>query len=152
MNEPARSRDKPINEPHAFASGAVAEVRNEGHHLPTTGQPAGWGSLAPAIRRWERMLGRPAPAPTQPGPRGRHSLSPGFVEWLMGLPAGHVTGLGLSRRAQLQALGNGVVPQQATRALRILLSGDDPGAAAENPDLRDPGQRSYPPPPGETDG
>jgi DNA (cytosine-5)-methyltransferase 1 len=48
-------------------------------------------------------------------------LSPAFVEWLMGLPAGHVTTVpGLSRSAQLKALGNGVVPQQATAALRFL--------------------------------
>ncbi|MCM1975329.1 hypothetical protein [Streptomyces sp. G1] len=39
----------------------------------------------------------------------------------MGLPAGHVTDVpGLSRSAQLKALGNGVVPQQATAALRFL--------------------------------
>jgi hypothetical protein len=43
------------------------------------------------------------------------------VEWLMGLPAGHVTAVpDLSRNAQLKALGNGVVPQQAALALRIL--------------------------------
>ncbi|MFJ7593194.1 hypothetical protein ACIQZO_38640 [Streptomyces sp. NPDC097617] len=41
----------------------------------------------------------------------------------MGLPAGHVTDVpGLSRTAQLKALGNGVVPQQATTALRSLLT------------------------------
>lgn len=40
----------------------------------------------------------------------------------MGLPAGWVTGVpGLSRNAQLKALGNGVVPQQGTLALRLLL-------------------------------
>ncbi|MFI1184750.1 hypothetical protein [Streptomyces californicus] len=40
----------------------------------------------------------------------------------MGLPSGHVTAVpGLSRTAQLKALGNGVVPQQATAALRLLL-------------------------------
>lgn len=38
----------------------------------------------------------------------------------MGLPAGHVTDVpGLSRNAQLKALGNGVVPQQAALALRL---------------------------------
>jgi DNA (cytosine-5)-methyltransferase 1 len=43
------------------------------------------------------------------------------VEWLMGLPAGHVTGVpGLSRAQQLRVLGNGVVPQQAAAALREL--------------------------------
>jgi DNA (cytosine-5)-methyltransferase 1 len=40
----------------------------------------------------------------------------------MGLPAGHVTAVpGLPRNAQLKALGNGVVPQQAEAALRLLL-------------------------------
>lgn len=49
----------------------------------------------------------------------------------MGLPAGHVTDVpGLSRTAQLTALGNGVVPQQATAALRHLLNRlDEPGAS-----------------------
>ena len=40
----------------------------------------------------------------------------------MGLPAGHVTDVPISRNAQLKALGNGVVPQQAALALRWLLS------------------------------
>lgn len=41
----------------------------------------------------------------------------------MGLPAGHVTAVpDLSRTAQLKALGNGVVPQQAEAALRILVA------------------------------
>ncbi|MEE1755625.1 hypothetical protein [Streptomyces sp. SP18CS02] len=41
----------------------------------------------------------------------------------MGLPEGHVTDVpGLSRSAQLKALGNGVVPQQADAALQALLA------------------------------
>ena len=69
----------------------------------------------------EVVLGRPAPAPTEPGRNGPR-LSSAFVEWLMGLPAGHVTDVpGLSRNTQLRALGNGVVPQQAARALERLL-------------------------------
>lgn len=39
----------------------------------------------------------------------------------MGLPMGHVTETGIDRKAQLKALGNGVVPQQAALALSILL-------------------------------
>ncbi|WP_369270673.1 hypothetical protein AB5J55_12090 [Streptomyces sp. R11] len=40
---------------------------------------------------------------------------------MQGLPPGWVTGTpGLGRPAQLTALGNGVVPQQAARALQIL--------------------------------
>lgn len=81
-----------------------------------------WGAYEPAIRRWERTLGRRAPAPTGAGRDGRPRLSPALVEWMMGLPAGHVTdpAIGLSRNAQLKALGNGVVPQQAAHALRLL--------------------------------
>lgn len=40
----------------------------------------------------------------------------------MGLPAGWVTDVpDLGRNEQLKALGNGVVPQQAAEALRLLL-------------------------------
>lgn len=39
---------------------------------------------------------------------------------MMGLPPGHVTGAGISPGAQLKALGNGVVPQQAALALQLL--------------------------------
>ncbi|MGI5348806.1 DNA cytosine methyltransferase [Streptomyces sp. CA-250714] len=77
-----------------------------------------WGPYAAAIARWEAATGRRAPGPTDA--RGR--LNPPFVEWLMGLPAGWVTDVpGLSRTAQLTALGNGVVPQQASAALGHLL-------------------------------
>ena len=43
----------------------------------------------------------------------------------MGLEPGHVTDVpDLSRNAMLKALGNGVVPQQAALALRLLLRSD----------------------------
>jgi len=88
-----------------------------------------WAQYAPAIARWEALT-RPAPSPTEPtGKAGAHRLSPAFVEWLMGLPAGWVTDPaiwdgwkpGAARNAQLKALGNGVVPQQGAAALRHLL-------------------------------
>jgi hypothetical protein len=45
---------------------------------------------------------------------------------MMGLPDGWVTAVpGVPRNAQLKALGNGVVPQQAASALRILLERAD---------------------------
>ena len=55
------------------------------------------------------------------------------MEWMQGLPAGWVTGVpGLSRKHQLHALGNGVVPQQAAMALRMLLErAGIPALAAE---------------------
>ncbi|MEV1011679.1 hypothetical protein [Streptomyces sp. NPDC049881] len=58
-------------------------------------------------------------------------LNPVFVEWLMGLPDGWVTDTpGISRTAQLKALGNGVVPAQAEAALRLLLHRADRQEAA----------------------
>ena len=82
-----------------------------------------FGPYAPAIARWEAVLGRPAPSPTEPGKDGRPRLSPDFVTWMMGLPAGWVTDpeIGLTRAQQLRCLGNGVVPIQAATALRLLL-------------------------------
>jgi DNA (cytosine-5)-methyltransferase 1 len=49
-------------------------------------------------------------------------LAPAFVEWLQGLEPGWVTGLALPRTAELRALGNGVVPQQAAHAVELLLT------------------------------
>jgi DNA (cytosine-5)-methyltransferase 1 len=83
-----------------------------------------WGKYEPAIRRWESVLGRSAPAPTNPdGKEGAHRLAAEFVEWMMGLPEGWVTDpeIGLKRNDQLKALGNGVVPQQAELALQLLI-------------------------------
>jgi DNA (cytosine-5)-methyltransferase 1 len=47
-------------------------------------------------------------------------LNAKFVEYMMGLPEGWVTDLDLSRAQQLKMLGNGVVPQQAYHALKLL--------------------------------
>lgn len=94
-------------------------------HLATRLEYTDYGDYAPAIARWEQVLGRPAPAPTVPPTRegGRARLSTRFVEWLMGLPDGHVTGedLALPREPQLRLLGNGVVPQQAALAVGMLI-------------------------------
>ncbi|MET8147832.1 hypothetical protein ACIBSW_24755 [Actinoplanes sp. NPDC049668] len=83
-----------------------------------------WGGYAEAVARWEVLLGRPVPEPTQPGRHGKPVLAPPFVEWLMGLRRGYVTDLGLPRTAALRVLGNGVVHQQAAAALRLLLCPD----------------------------
>jgi DNA (cytosine-5)-methyltransferase 1 len=92
--------------------------------LPAVAELGGeldWGPYAYAIDRWARVTGRQPPSPVEPGRNGKPRLSPGFVEWMQGLPEGWVTEVpGLSRNAQLKALGNGVVPQQAFLALRIL--------------------------------
>ena len=81
-----------------------------------------WGKFEPAIRRWESILGRPAPEPTKPdGKDNNHRLSSKFTEWMMGLPDGWITGHDLKRNDELKLAGNGVVPQQAELALRLLL-------------------------------
>lgn len=103
--------------------------------------PGTWGRYAPAIERWQRILGRPAPDPTEPGRTGKPRLAPRFVEWMMGLPAGWVTDPAIwvgyregkskhrtridpahGRNAQLRALGNGVVPMQGGYAYRTILT------------------------------
>jgi DNA (cytosine-5)-methyltransferase 1 len=66
-------------------------------------------------------MGRAAPWPTETGIHGQPRLAARFTEWLMGLPENYVTGLGLPRSAELKALGNGVVPQQAEAAIRWLV-------------------------------
>jgi len=81
-----------------------------------------WGRFEAAIERWEMLIDRPAPAPTKPdGKDGNHRLSSKFTEWMMGLPEGWITDVGLSRVDELKACGNGVVPQQAFLALETLL-------------------------------
>ncbi|WP_344733024.1 hypothetical protein [Nocardioides fonticola] len=129
-------------------AGAVADRREESGHgpmlrdvpflLPTpttepdTGngharnlgaevKPAAWGDYAGAVRRWEALT-RPAPSPTEIGPKGAPRLSARFSEWMMGVPAGWITDVpGITRNEALKLAGNGVVPQQAEAALRILL-------------------------------
>lgn len=82
-----------------------------------------WGDYAPAIARWESVLGRPAPAPTEPNAKGGHRLSPRFVEFLMGVPEGWVCDVpGITRNQALKALGNGIVPQQCAAAFRAYLT------------------------------
>lgn len=106
--------------PHPRTGEERKRVRDSAFDSST---PARWGAYQSAVDRWERTVGRVAPAPTRPdGRNDGHRLSAGFVEWMMGLPNGHVTdpAIGLTRNEQLKALGNGVVPQQAEMALRLL--------------------------------
>ncbi|MFE4832721.1 DNA cytosine methyltransferase [Streptomyces sp. NPDC056672] len=123
-SHPGRSDRAPAAHPDL-----VGRERRCGHDPETQGRHAStdsrhspahwWGDYRPAIRRWEHVTGRTAPMPTQPGTR---RLSAAFVEWMMALPEGWVTATdGLSRAAQLRLLGNSVVPQQAARAMDLLL-------------------------------
>jgi len=67
--------------------------------------------------RCEMPLQSPPNALDQEG-----KLNAEFVEYMMGLPVGWITNVGLSRAQQLKILGNGVVPQQAEYALELLTS------------------------------
>ena len=104
------------------ASVADADIEgSQGHGedgLPEAGGQVdpGWGDYGAAIQRWEWVIGRAAPAPVVDD-----KMSSRFVEWMMGLPDGWVTGVGLSRTQELKMLGNGVVPQQAAAAYGWLL-------------------------------
>jgi DNA (cytosine-5)-methyltransferase 1 len=128
------ARQKPGRGSGLLAADSACDGRGEGRpeparqqggsHAPVGGSP-NWGEYAAAIDRWAQIIGRPAPRPTDA--LGR--LNPSFVEWLMALDDGHVTAVpGLSRTAQLKALGNGVVWPQAAAALRILLNRSEPAA------------------------
>lgn len=79
-----------------------------------------WGDYREAISWWE-LLTRPAPAPTGLNSAGNAQLSVEFVEWMMGLPRGWVADVDIPYRAKIKVLGNGVVPQQAELALRLLI-------------------------------
>jgi hypothetical protein len=107
-------------------AGFFVDLPNVANDL--AGESVNWGKFEPAIRRWEAVMGRPAPAPTLPdGKDGAHRLSPWLTEWMMGLPEGWICSpeIGLTRNEQLKAAGNGVCPQQAELALRLLLEGVD---------------------------
>jgi hypothetical protein len=119
---------------HGRRGGRPGNGHQSGHGLdvmatalpPAPGLSAGrdtvaWGEYEPAIRRWEHVLGCPAPPPPEPGPSGRPRLSAEFAEWMVGIPR-LVTGVpGIPRTRQLKLIGNGVVPQQAAAALRLLI-------------------------------
>jgi DNA (cytosine-5)-methyltransferase 1 len=84
-----------------------------------------WDDYGPAIARWETVLGRPHPWPTN----DRGQLAAEFDEWMMGLPEGHLCSVppapGMTeanlRNARIKAAGNGVVPLQAAVAVQLLL-------------------------------
>jgi DNA (cytosine-5)-methyltransferase 1 len=110
----------------AVVGQSVAHREDGGHHVWLTNhardyaETGTWGQYAAAIARWEALT-RPAPPPTELGPKGSPRLSAAFSEWMMGLPAGWITDVpGITRNEALKACGNGVVPQQAAEALRVM--------------------------------
>jgi DNA (cytosine-5)-methyltransferase 1 len=109
----------------ASGGGANPESRAAGGHsvqLIDAALTTAWGPYEAAIQRQERFS-RPAPSPTEPNSKGNPRLAAEFAEWMMMLPAGHVTApaIRLSRNDQLKAIGNGVCPPQAVAAYRQLL-------------------------------
>ena len=74
-----------------------------------------FGPYGAAVERWERIVGRRAPDPTD-----ERGLTPWFVEWMMGFEGGFVCDADLSRTDELRLLGNSVVAQQALLALELL--------------------------------
>ena len=117
-------KDQCVDNAGCHRPGDTDSVPRAVRDLPDTD----FGPYTAAIARWATVVGRPAPAPTKPGQNGRPRLSPAFVEWLMGLPDGWVTGVDIPRSAQLKCLGNGVVPLQAAHAINIALQRLQDGA------------------------
>lgn len=116
-------RDERRTEPARLIGGPDAAIGGDA--------PIEWGQYEPAIRRWERVLGRLAPAPTVPATRGGQRLNPKLPEWMMGWPDGWVTGVpGVSRNDALKICGNGVVPLQAVAAIRSLVAVGAVGVAS----------------------
>lgn len=103
-----------------FALDTGQRDKNESSDESSINSGIDWGKYTSAIRRWEMVLDRKSPDPTIPGVNGRPRLSPYFVEFMMGLEPGHVTGHGLRPAQELKMLGNGVCPQQAILALRMI--------------------------------
>lgn len=109
----------------ALSGGGVSNLKDN-DIVRNPSDQVDWGQYGPAVERWEQVLGRPAPKPTEAtGRDGQQQLSARFTEWMMGLDEGWITGVDLTRAEALKACGNGVVPQQAALALRLLLNGKD---------------------------
>lgn len=92
-----------------------------------------WGKFEQAVLQHAAVIGRDAPPTVESLHVGNsyrgEALSPGFVEWMQGLPKGWVTGLPpgetrgvYSRNAQLNLLGDGVVPLQAEFAFKNIIN------------------------------
>jgi DNA (cytosine-5)-methyltransferase 1 len=96
---------------HTYAN---SERQPLGEHKGTEGRHHSKSQFKPS-RVGEIIYTQSVPTPLDQG-----KLNVKFVEYMMGLPAGWVTDLDISRLQQLKILGNGVVPQQAYRALELL--------------------------------
>ena len=109
-----------VNDSRGGRNATSARKEGSQHHdewtLCDVAYAGTFGRYAAAVERWAVLLGVEPPAPTD----DKNRLAPAFVEWMMGYPAGWVTGLDLTRTAQLKALGNAQQPQVAYQAWRLL--------------------------------
>lgn len=97
-----------------FRRSVTTVTDSYGDEQPRNGAVSGLGSRFNS--RAEMCLQTPA------DPLVDGKLNPKFVEYMMGLPEGWVTDCDISRAQQLKILGNGVVPQQAYKALELLVN------------------------------
>lgn len=119
--------------PAPDTSGAGLEGREPaaGRDMSAGGGVVDWGIYTTAVRRWERVIGRPAPVPRVVGPRGGLKLNSALSEWMQGFPAGWITDVpGVSMNDALKLAGNSVNPYQAVAALRWLAAQLTEGTAA----------------------
>ncbi|MGW0312064.1 DNA cytosine methyltransferase [Streptomyces flavidovirens] len=84
----------------------------------------------PAIHRWESVLERHAPAPTERTRGDGRGLSPRFVEWMQGDDEGWITDLDIPRAQQIKIAGNQAMTRQAVEGYRRLLCADLEAMAA----------------------
>lgn len=75
-----------------------------------------------AVEHWGKVSGNAVPTYYELMDNGTR-LNVRFSEWLMGWPEGYITDVDIPRYAQFALIGNGVVPQQASWALKNLLEG-----------------------------
>lgn len=86
-----------------------------------------WPEEKTGIDSHTGLVGYPPPGEVLVrGPRGGRRFNTQFIEWMMGVPEGYVTGLEREGvygwRDSARMLGNGVVPQQAAAALSRIIS------------------------------
>lgn len=110
----------------AYPKGIRRQERHSAMHPGDDLAPAQWvrspaRSLGGLLRRWGTVVGREHPEPLRTGVFTGNAANPRFWEWAMGLTEGHISDVpDLTHWQKIKAAGNGVVPQQARAALRLL--------------------------------
>lgn len=102
--------------------GVERMARKTGHNLGELATGDYFGKYGAAVARQTEAFGVAPPPPTEIGPKGNPRLNAAFAEWMMGLEPGWITEVpGMKRSEAIELAGNGVVPQQAEHALRMML-------------------------------